>query len=545
MMPTYDGAEMNEHSAHDRRYRWHAARLAVAIVVLAAVASWGGLAATRIWPVTTQTQYFTAQVSLAGGFNATSTVHTPTVFGDIDVAFDGPLPAPGIEAQVQVRPDITNLLGQSRIPIEELEPDQAEIREAITGAITGIAWRFIGGALITAAACAYLYGLGRRRRSWVKLGIAWVLAASIAIGTPAFAAYLTYRPGAVTAYRTSSLLATVQQNNTLFTAISGQAQAAGPYLQNLFALSSALQNEFSPDVDNADAAAKFLLISDMHGMNFYSLVQQIVDTEGITAVIDSGDLINFGLVDEGTLADLYDSIEDLSVPYIYVRGNHDAASAGDEAFLERLAQLPNVIALEPTEGEYLEAAINGVTLSGFNDVRYFNQRADDFGTPQIEIADRFKEATADRMPSDIVISHQPYAVRRLSGEAVTINGHMHRADLDGQHIGVGTFSGGGLFNHFIFPEAAEDPTETSGELEGQPYAFDVLSFDQDCSVKSLARYSYRNLVSGRPQYDDVSLINGATIDPDAPPDRTCGPDQALSVTPIAELSSQARPFVRK
>ncbi len=528
---------------HDRRYLWHAARLVVAIIMLAAVASWGGLAATRIWPVTTQTEYFTAKVSLAGGFGATSTVHTPTVFGDIDVDFDGPLPAPGIEAQVQVRPDITNLLGQSRLAVEDLEPDQAEISAAITGAITGIAWRFVGGALITAAVCAFLYGLGRRRRSWVKLAIAWGLAASISIGTPALAAYLTYRPSSLTAYRTTSLLATVQQNGGLLTAISGQAQAAGPYLQNLFALSNALQSEFSPADDDTEAAAKFLLISDMHGMNYYSLVQQIVEDEDITAVIDTGDLINFGLVEEGALADLYDSIEELSVPYVYVRGNHDAASAGDEAFLSRLAQLPNVIALEPTDGEYLEATINGVTVSGFNDVRFFNQRIDDFGTPQVEIAEAFEEATADRTPSDIVISHQPYAVRRVSAEAVTVNGHMHRAELDGQRIGVGTFSGGGLFNHFIFPNRVEDDTETSGGLEGQPYAFDILSFDQDCSVKSLARYSYLNLVSGQPQYDDVSLINGSTIDPDAPEGRTCGPDQAFSVSPIADLASQAQPRI--
>ncbi len=535
-VPTYDVAAMIERVPHDRRYLWHATRLVLAIVVLAVLASVGGLAATRIWPVTTQTEYFTAQVSLAAGFGATSTVHTPTVFGDIDIDFDGPLPAPGIEAQVQVRPDIINLLGQSRIAVEDLEPDDAEIRAAITGAITGIAWRFVGGALITAAVCAFLYGLGRRRWSWVKLGIAWGVAASIAIGTPALAAYLTYRPSSQTTYRATSLLATVQQNGGLFSAITGQAQAAGPYLQNLFALSNALQGEFSPATDDTETAAKFLLISDMHGMNYYSLVQQIIDTEGITAVIDTGDLINFGLVDEGTLADLYDSIENLGVPYIYIRGNHDAASAGDEAFLDRMDQLPNVIALEPNEGEYLEAAINGVTLSGFNDVRFFNQRLDDFGTPQVEIADRFKEATADRTPSDILLSHQPYAVRRLEGEAVTIDGHMHRADLDGQHIGVGTFSGGGLFNHFIFPDAADDDTETSGELEGQPYAFDILSFGQDCSVKSLARYSYRNLVSGRPQYDDVSLINGSTIDPDPPQDRTCGPDQPLSITPIADLT---------
>ncbi|MGB3859105.1 MAG: metallophosphoesterase, partial [Ornithinimicrobium sp.] len=254
----------------------------------------------------------------------------------------------------------------------------------------------------------------------------------------------------------------------------------------------------------------------------------------ITAVIDTGDLINFGLVEEGQLADIYTSIADLGVPYVYIRGNHDAASAGDEKFLDRMAEIPNVIVLEPDEGEYVEAEINGVTISGFNDVRYFNEQRADFGTPQVEIADRFEEATAGRPPSDIVASHQPYAVRRLEGGALTLSGHMHQADLDGQHVGVGTFSGGGLFNHFIFPDDEND--DTGGEIEGQPYAFDILSFAEDCSLESLARFSFRNLVSGRPQYDDVSLVNGSTIDPDPPQDRTCGPDQSLSVTPIEPAS---------
>ncbi|MGB6020695.1 MAG: metallophosphoesterase [Ornithinimicrobium sp.] len=525
---------MSEATPHDRRYLWHSARLVLAVVLLAAVASWGGLAATRIWPVSTQTDYFSAQVSLTPGIGQTSTVHTPTVFGDIDVEFDGPLPAPGIEAQVQVRPEITDLFTRNRLNVNDFQPDADQLATAIEQAATGLAGRFLGGALITAALVAGVYAVGRRRRSWAKLALAWLIASALAVGTPGLASYLTYRPGALTTYRATSLLATVQQGSGMLAAITGQAQAAGPYIQNLFALSTALQNEFAPQEDSQEIAARFLLISDMHGANYYPLVQQIIDTEEITAVIDTGDLINFGLVEEGQLADIYTSIADLGVPYVYIRGNHDAASAGDEKFLDRMAEIPNVIVLEPDEGEYVEAEINGVTISGFNDVRYFNEQRADFGTPQVEIADRFEEATAGRPPSDIVASHQPYAVRRLEGGALTLNGHMHQADLDGQHVGVGTFSGGGLFNHFIFPDDEND--DTGGEIEGQPYAFDILSFAEDCSLESLARFSFRNLVSGRPQYDDVSLVNGSTIDPDPPQDRACGPDQSLSVTPIEPAS---------
>ncbi|MGB3827894.1 MAG: metallophosphoesterase [Ornithinimicrobium sp.] len=525
---------MSDAMTHDRRYLWSSVRLVLAVVLLAAVASWGGLAATRVWPVATQTDYLAAQVSLAPSVGQTSTVHTPTVFGDIDVEFDGLLPAPGIEAQVQVRQEITDLFQRKRLNVTDFQPDEGQLASAIDEAITGLAWRFVAGALVTAAICAGLYAVGRRRRSRAKLALAWLIASTLAVGAPGLASYLTYRPGTVTTYRATSLLATVQQGSGLFAAITGQAQAASPYLQNLFALSNALQLEFAPPEVAGEAGARFLLISDMHGANYYPLVKQIVDTEQITAVIDTGDLINFGLVEEGELADIYTSVGDLGVPYVYVRGNHDAASAGDEAFLDRMAQIPNVIVLEPNEGEYQEAAINGVTISGFNDVRFFNERREDFGTPQVEIADRFQEATAGRTPSDIVVSHQPYAVRRIQASAVTLNGHMHRAELDGQRIGIGTFSGGGLFNHFIFSD--EEGEEPGGEVQGQPYAFDILTFGQDCSVDSLARFSFRNLVSGRPQYDDVSLINGSTIDPDPPQDRTCGPEQPLRVTPIEPAS---------
>lgn len=108
-----------------------------------------------------------------------------------------------------------------------------------------------------------------------------------------------------------------------------------------------------------------------------------------------------------------------------------------------------------------------------------------------------------------------------------LNGHMHTAQLDGNRIQVGTFTGGGLVNHFQVPSAEDE--DTAGELVGQPYAFDILAFGEDCSVQSLTRYTFRNLVSGRPQYDGVSVVNGARIAP--PPDleegeeaRTCGPD---------------------
>lgn len=100
-----------------------------------------------------------------------------------------------------------------------------------------------------------------------------------------------------------------------------------------------------------------------------------------------------------------------------------------------------------------------------------------------------------------MITHKPYGSYRFDPAGGTLNSHLHLPTLEGPHIGVGSFIGGGLFNHFLSPQ--EKDQDPAGELPSQPNAFD-MAIGQDCRVLSLTRYSYRNLVSGRPRYDDVS-----------------------------------------
>ena len=53
-------------------------------------------------------------------------------------------------------------------------------------------------------------------------------------------------------------------------------------------------------------------------------------------------------------------------------------------------------------------------------------------------------------------------------------------------------------------------------------------FNQTCDLASLTRYTFRNLIQGRPAYDNVSVINGKTIATREPDERTCRTD--LGVT---------------
>jgi len=124
---------------------------------------------------------------------------------------------------------------------------------------------------------------------------------------------------------------------------------------------------------------------------------------------------------------------------------------------------------------------------------------------------------------------------------VAVNGHMHTPDLEGNRIQAGTFTGGGPLTHFVGQENGE-------ELVGQPSAFDVLAFGESCRLTSVTRYSYRNVIEGRPAYDDVSLLNGSRIDTATDADRTCtrptkgeGPLDSLTLRDVRAQSPEGAP----
>ncbi len=516
---------------------------ALALSLLAAVAFLGGVTATQLWPVHTQTDYFAADLSLTPALD--STARLPMVVGDVVLTFDGPLPAPGLRARPSVRQEVTELLPGRRVDTARLQPGREELREAIDGGVRQVAWTYALGALLSSLLVLLTYAVARPHHM-ATVAAAAATATMVALVGPGAAAYLAYRSDNVTAFRTTSLLSLVQTNAGVLADLAGRADQGAIYVSNLLALSDALRQEFTPTSGQGTVAATFLLVSDVHGMNQYPLMRQVVARERVDAVIDLGDLLNFGQPREGVLTGIYEGIESLGVPYIYVRGNHDAASPGDESVLRRVSRVPNVLPVEPTAGQFVRVEVNGVSVSGFNDARYYNERSADFGAAQEQLAARFRGVTEGLQPTDLVIAHQPYSARRVEAGAARLSGHMHSPLLERGHIQVSSFTGGGLVNQFRLPPLTEqartaddEEPETAGELQGHPYSFDVLRFAEDCSIMSITRYSYRNLASGRPQYDQITVIDGRRIQPDPPEGRTCGP--ALGVTTRPLLASGGDP----
>lgn len=506
-------------------------RVVMGVAALTLGCIMGGVSATSIVPASAHTEHYSATFSLSPDPRDISDLTARTIFGDIQVRFAGF--APGVRATPQVRASIAEVLARPGISIRSLQPDPAELEQALRTAGTELAWRFVAGA---GAVCLLVVGVAiALRRERTTRAVARTLAtglAALVLGSAGtvLAGILTYRHGQVQDFTSTGVLGTIQRNSALLSDVEARSSQVTPYLRNLIALSSALQDRYAPTTLDSPVALRLLLVSDLHDGNQFALMRSIIDEEDVDAVIDSGDLLDFGTVQEGETAGMFQGIASLPVPYIFVRGNHDAAFAGDEEVLERLARIPNVVLLQPSAQQYTDVLLNGVRIRGFNDPRWFGDDGIRTAQKQQPAVAAFRDAFAGQQEPDLLVSHEPSAVIGLKA-GVLVNGHMHTPDLEGNRIQVGTFTGGGPLTHFV-------PAEDGAELVGQPSAFDILTFGDTCRVTSLTRYRFRDVLEGRPAYDSVSLVNGARIDRREPdPGRTCARTGTLVKLPVPAVAA--------
>ncbi len=504
------------------------ARRVIGVLILTAGCLAGGVAATTLAPVSTQTTYYQADVSLSPNILDASRLQATTVFGDIAVSFSGV--APGVDVAPQVKADIAQLLTQPNVAFGSLQPTQRELSSAIRTAVVGLAARFAVGAAVIAVLGVFGWASVVRRRPGFRLVLLGTTAWALAVGVMSVALTQTYRSDGYARYTGTGVLGVVLKNSGLLSDVEARSGQVTPYLRNLIALSTSLQQAYRPTELTKPVALRLLFVSDLHDGNQYSLMRSIVSEEKIDAVVDLGDLVTFGTPEEAAAAGIFSGIESVGVPYLFVRGNHDATSPTDTALLDRMAAIPNVFLLQRSSGDYTEVTINGVRIAGFNDPRWFGD--DGYNTAEKEqpAKEAFARTFANLEPLDLVVSHEPAAVQGLDLGGVLANGHMHVPDLEGNRIQVGTFTGGGPFSHYI---AQAD----GSELVGQPSAFDIATFGDTCRLTSLTRFRFRNLIEGRPAYDDVTLINGSRIDtrPDDP-GRSCAADGTFTVTPVPAVA---------
>lgn len=405
----------------------------------------------------------------------------------------------------------------------ESRPTQASLVESLRAdlieAFKKFAIRLVIGGVAAGALIAAIASVRRPGELAIALGAGVI--APLALYAGAFAGYNTdaFRQPTLTGAigRSPELLGPVQQFGQRFNALRTELGEIGSITFQLYQFLA----EQAPIPDDA---IRVLHISDLH-LNpvGFDVAQLVAERFGVEAVIDSGDLTA-----EGSPLELafLDRISEFSVPYIFIRGNHD--SMGTQ---EAVATKSNARVLDGTV-----TTLSGMTVFGVGDPLYTPDKTveqpsnDEQRAAKRAFARTVEEQVAAlEQPPDLVVVHDKLIAGRLPGDvALVIHGHEHKwsaSEQDGTHfLGVGSTGAAGLKS--LAPESQS------------AIALQVLYFD---------RRNYRLLgydridVQGPQQQFLLKRIIVAPAGPMEQPSPAPADDPASPVSPTPDLASPVSP----
>jgi len=173
---------------------------------------------------------------------------------------------------------------------------------------------------------------------------------------------------------------------------------------------------FEPD----DDLVRVLHVSDVHlNPQAFDLMRDLTEQFGIEAILDTGDITDWG---SGTEELIVDEIGRLDVPYVFVRGNHDS-----RAIEAAVGGQPNAVVLD---GDAAEVA--GLRVWGIGDPRYTPDKQGGDTERERERAESFAPAAARSLARaeppdvDVALIHDPRAAADLGGLVpLVLSGHTH------------------------------------------------------------------------------------------------------------------------
>lgn len=228
----------------------------------------------------------------------------------------------------------------------------ADIRFQAERVLWAFAAKMVGLAGLGSLLGVYL--LGRRSPSVILVGF---LIATLSVGGLLGLTYSTYDIEAFANPEYRGIVEAAPWMIDLFQESILRVEELGEQIQtlatNLYGAFEQIEN-LRP-IGLVDADLVVLHVSDIHNNPVaYDFARQIVASFSVDFVIDTGDLTDWGTPLE---AEIVGRIEELSVPYVFTSGNHDAPDV-----LQRLAQ---------TEGVYLidngYANVMGLRMAGVGD----------------------------------------------------------------------------------------------------------------------------------------------------------------------------------
>lgn len=285
---------------------------------------------------------------------------------------------------------------------------RAAARLAVRATASGIA----GGAALAALTL-------RRPRD---IGSATAISAGVLAASGA-AAWASVRLGE--ALKKPELTGLLRETPRVLGDLPGIPRRVGRYraqLSDLMRTTSRLHARLTalPDAPATDAI-RLLHVSDLHlNPGGFDLIEALIAEYDVHAVLDTGDLVEWGTDAESRLLD---RIAGFGVPYVFVRGNHD--SRGTQAAVGRQ---PNAVVLDGAG----QVEVAGVRLAGIGDPRFTPDKrtGDDHADPEtVTAAGRVLAGSLAGGAADIALVHDPLSARPLAGVVpLVLAGHTHRRD---------------------------------------------------------------------------------------------------------------------
>ncbi len=348
--------------------------------------------------------------------------------------YDGPL---RLDIQLQ-RVDQARARALATDPVR-LSGVVDQVSDDLRSAVTRLVWTTTGVAVLGAALTS-LVVLRRWREPFIAAG----LTTAFLVGTAGLG-FATWRPEALSAPTYTGLL--VNANSLIGSAedIVARFDAYRASLEDLVANVGSLYSALStlPAPGGTDDSVVLLHVSDLHlNPAGFDLVQQVVDQFDVDAVLDTGDITDWGSQPENRLIT---RVGTMGVPYVYIRGNHDsAATAG------LIREQPNTIVLD---GE--AATVAGVSIVGVPDPRFTPDKSTGDDDAPEEVLVNSGEALAEVAeelpePPSIALVHDPKQAPPLDGVVpLILAGHTHDREVstleDGTLLMVeGSTGGAGL-----------------------------------------------------------------------------------------------------
>lgn len=210
-------------------------------------------------------------------------------------------------------------------------------------------------------------------------------------------------------------------------------------------------------------AVRILHISDLHLNPLgYDLASRVAQEFDVAAVIDTGDITAEGTEIE---ASFVERIREFSVPYIFVRGNHDSPVTQGA-----VAAQPGAVVLDGGVTD-----VRGLSLYGVGDPLFTPDKSVERATTAEQRDAKVAFATkvgrqVEELPAapDVVIVHDRLIARRLVGRVpLVLSGHGHRwfSQRAGRTLSLGAASTGGA------------GLRSFGRASDDPVAMQVLYFD--------------------------------------------------------------------